>query len=111
MVYSPDQGRAPAGPGAGRARTALLAAGGRRHVLSGSRVLLGRSRECDVVVYDPNVSRRHTELNADGDRVEHCVDLGSTNGMKVNRRRVGHARLRHGRSGYDRVTDLTFELD
>ena len=34
-------------------RQALLVGGGRRTVLSGSRVVLGRSRECDIVVERP----------------------------------------------------------
>ena len=30
-------------------------------------MVLGRSRECDIVVDDANVSRRHAELRAEGD--------------------------------------------
>src|SRR5215204_1039304 len=61
MVYSPDRAarvldadRAP--QDAGRA---LLVWEGRRSVLSGDVVLLGRSRECEVMLEDPNVSRKH----------------------------------------------------
>jgi pSer/pThr/pTyr-binding forkhead associated (FHA) protein len=83
---------------------------GRRNVLSGASVLVGRSRDCDVVVSDPNVTRRHIELRR-GDRGWAAVDLGSTNGMKVNGRRVGHAELNPGDRIRIGVTDLTFELD
>src|SRR6266702_2349715 len=38
-------------PASGRA---MLVSDGRRTVLTGGRVLLGRSRECDVVIDDPN---------------------------------------------------------
>ncbi len=79
-------------------------------MLSGSRVLLGRSRECDVVIDDANVSRRHAELSADDDGWS-IRDLGSTNGVKVNRRRVDRARLRHGDRVTVGVTDLDFELE
>jgi FhaA, N-terminal domain/FHA domain len=109
MVYSPDREARPLEPLLDR-RKALLVSEGRRNVLGGERVLIGRSRECDVVVSDPNVSRRHIELR----RGEHgwaAVDLGSTNGMKVNGRRVGHAELEAGDRITIGVTDLTFELD
>jgi predicted component of type VI protein secretion system len=112
MVYSPDRGARLLEPEGGVAarRRALLVGEGRRSVLSGSRVVLGRSRDCDVVVVDPNVSRRHAELQRD----EHgwsIADLGSTNGIKVNGRRVDHAPLREGDRITLGVTDLTFELD
>ena len=109
MVYSPDREARPLEPALDR-RQALLLAEGRRNVLSGERVLVGRSRECDVTVSDPNVSRRHIELRR-GDRGWAAVDLGSTNGMKVNGRRIGHAELSPGDRITIGVTDLTFELE
>jgi hypothetical protein len=109
MVYSPDRPARPLEPELDR-RQALLIAEGRRHVLSGERALVGRSRECDVVVSDPNVSRRHIELRR-AERGWTAVDLGSTNGMKVNGRRVGQAGLDPGDRITIGVTDLTFELD
>jgi hypothetical protein len=109
MVYSPDRAPHRLEPELDR-RQALLVSEGRRNVLSGERVLVGRSRECDVVVSDPNVSRRHIELRR-GERGWAAVDLGSTNGMKVNGRRVGHAELNPGDRITVGVTDLTFELD
>jgi hypothetical protein len=93
MVYSP-----------------LLVGGDRRNVLSGNRVVLGRSREADIVLQDPNVSRRHAELRR-GDGGWQIVDLGSTNGIKVNGRRVDNQPLRPGDQITIGVTDLTFELD
>jgi Protein of unknown function (DUF3662)/Inner membrane component of T3SS, cytoplasmic domain len=109
MVYSPDREARPLEPALDR-RQALLVAEGRRNVLSGERVLVGRSRECDVTVSDPNVSRRHIELRR-GNRGWSAVDLGSTNGMKVNGRRIGHAELNPGDRITIGVTDLTFELE
>ena len=109
MVYSPDRAARPLEPIPDR-RQALLVSEGRRNVLSGERILIGRSRECDIVVSDPNVSRRHIELRR-GERGWAAVDLGSTNGMKINGRRLSHAELEPG----DRITigisDLTFELE
>src|SRR4029453_12280989 len=57
MVFSPDRAARPLEPALDR-RQALLGAEGRRNVLGGDHVLVGRSRECDVTVSDPNVSRR-----------------------------------------------------
>jgi hypothetical protein len=109
MVYSPDREARPLEPALDRSE-ALLVAEGRRNVLSGERVMIGRSRECDVVVSDPNVSRRHIELRR-GERGWAAVDLGSTNGMKVNGRRLSHAELEPGDRITIGITDLTFELE
>ena len=109
MVYSADREARPLEPALDRSQ-ALLVAEGRRNVLSGERVTVGRSRDCDVVVSDPNVSRRHIELRR-GERGWAAVDLGSTNGMKVNGRRLSHAELEPGDRITIGITDLTFELD
>jgi hypothetical protein len=112
MVYSPDRAARkldPERPLAAR-RQALLVSEGRRSVLSGSRVVLGRSRDCDVVVADANVSRRHAELQRD-EQGWSIADLGSTNGVKLNGRKVEHAPLRDGDRITLGVTDLTFELE
>jgi hypothetical protein len=109
MVYSPSRDARRIDPADDR-RQALLVGGGRRNVLSGNRVVLGRSREADIVLQDPNVSRRHAELRRE-DGSWQIVDLGSTNGIKVNGRRVDNQPLRPGDQITIGVTDLTFELD
>lgn len=109
MVYAPDRAARPLEPELGR-RQALLVTEGRRNVLRGDHAVVGRSRECAVTVSDPNVSRRHIELRR-GEHGWSAVDLGSTNGMKVNGRRIGHAELNPGDRITIGVTDLTFELD
>ncbi len=71
--------------------------------------VLGRSRRCDIVLTDPNVSREHAEVRRQGDGFM-LRDLGSTNGTRLNRRDVKQAVLQHG----DRIelgtTELTFEM-
>jgi hypothetical protein len=109
MVYSPSRDARRLEPAQDR-RQALLVGDGRRNVLSGSRVVLGRSREADIVLQDPNVSRRHAELRRDEGGWQ-IVDLGSTNGIKVNGRRVNIQPLSPGDQITIGVTDLTFELD
>jgi hypothetical protein len=109
MVYSPDREVRRLEPVLDR-RQALLVSEGRRSVLSGNRAVVGRSRDSDVVVSDPNVSRRHAEVRR-GEEGWSVVDLGSTNGVKVNGRRVDSARLQPGDRITIGVTDLTFELE
>ena len=111
MVYTPDRAQAPrkleAPPTSGRA---MLVGAGRRRVLSKGQVVLGRSREADIVVDDPNVSRRHAELRGD-DGAWTVRDLGSTNGIKVNGRRVEQASLSPGDDLVLGTTHLTFEVE
>ena len=109
MVYSPDREVRRLEPAPSRAR-AVLAAEGKRNVVSGPLAVIGRSRDCDVVLSDQNVSRRHAEVRRDGAEWV-VVDLGSTNGVKLNRRRVEEARLQNGDTITLGVTDLTFELE
>ena len=110
MVYKPPAGGVPteaASPvelGVEPLR-ATLTVNGRTHELEGRRVLIGRSKECDVQLADPNASRRHAELRREGDAFW-LVDLGSTNGLDVNGKRTQRAKLADG----DRVTIGTTEL-
>jgi hypothetical protein len=97
MVYSPsrDARRLEPLPSSGPDARSLLVGAGKRTVLSGSRVVIGRSRECDIQLDDPNVSRRHAEVRREGDAWI-VADLGSTNGIKINGRRVPEGELRPG---------------
>jgi FhaA, N-terminal domain/FHA domain len=70
-----------------RQATALLILGGKRIIVGSGGATLGRSRQCDVVVDDPNVSRTHAELRPRGGSWV-LTDLGSTNGSSVNGRRI-----------------------
>lgn len=60
---------------------------GTHHKLKGGVMSVGRLSSSDIVIDDQNVSRRHAEIHSSGDSYE-LVDLGSTNGCKVNGRRV-----------------------
>jgi hypothetical protein len=51
------------------------------------RTLIGRSPECEIFLDDVTVSRRHAELEREGDTFT-IRDLGSLNGTYVNRRRI-----------------------
>jgi hypothetical protein len=87
--------------------TVALSWDGERREIDKRRVVLGRSRECDVQVNDPNVSRRHAELRQEGSTYW-IVDLDSTNGVEVNGKRVRRARLSDGDVVTLGSTELTF---
>jgi FHA domain len=60
-----------------------------------TELLLGRHRECDVVLGSLGVSRRHAQLRyRDGSWI--LQDLESTNGTTVNGVRVGRCEIRPG---------------
>ena len=83
---------------------------GTRHEVKERRVVLGRSRDCDIQLADANVSRRHAELRQEGASYW-IVDLGSTNGMEVNGKRVKRAKLRDGDTITLGSTDVTFSRE
>jgi hypothetical protein len=110
MVYSPDRSaRRIDAPAAAPGGQAMLVGQDKRTILSGSRLLIGRSRDCDVSVEDPNVSRRHAELRFEGGYWV-IADLGSTNGVKVNGHRVDQARLEPGDEIVLGLARLRFEI-
>jgi hypothetical protein len=86
MIYSTSarvRGPLAEEPGRRRAPRALLVVGGRRLLVPPGGGTIGRSRDCEIVIEDSGVSRRHAAIRpgADGWTVE---DLGSTNGVLVN---------------------------
>jgi len=83
---------------------------GRRTVLDKRRSVLGRSRDVDVQIEDPNVSRRHAEIVQEGS-VYWLVDLGSTNGTEVEGQRVQRARLADGSRFTVGETTVTFSTE
>jgi len=72
--------------------------------------IIGRSRDCAVVLDDAGVSRRHAELRPDGDGWT-IADLASTNGVLVNGRALqGVQSLHPGDQLELGSTQLVFEL-
>jgi FHA domain-containing protein len=61
----------------------LVLADGSRFDLPDDPVTVGRAPDCDLVLADPTVSKHHFELRHQGADVV-LVDLGSTNGTRVN---------------------------
>jgi predicted component of type VI protein secretion system len=114
MVYSTservsEQLREP-DPRRARAR---LRVNGRVHPVASGGAMLGRSRDCDVILDDANVSRHHAEIRPSGGSWT-VRDLGSTNGVKVNGRRVDPQRpqsLKRGDELEIGTSHVTFELE
>jgi FHA domain-containing protein len=108
MVYSTTGARRVESPR--RDSRALLVGEDKRTVITGDSFVIGRSRECDLVLDDPNVSRRHAELRrADGGW--EVVDLGSTNGIKLNGKRSRGGSLNPGDEITLGLSRLTFEQE
>ena len=99
-------------PEAGLVATrAIVSLGDRRYVLDGPKAVIGRSKDCDCVLRDPNVSRRHAELRRAETGDWTIADLGSTNGVKVNGRQVSSSRLRPGDQVTVGTTTFTFDIE
>lgn len=79
------------GAGAG----AIVLPSGDRFVLGDATVTIGRLPESVLVLEDPNVSRQHAEIRPSGTGFV-LVDLGSTNGSKVNGIKVSERVLEDG---------------
>jgi hypothetical protein len=112
MIYSTSArvGGPVEAPQRPRSERALLSVGGRRLLLPPGGGVVGRSRDCDVVLDDSGISRHHAEIRPTPDGWE-IEDLGSTNGVIVNGLEVrGREPLRGG----DRIefgsTDAVFEI-
>ncbi|TWP38229.1 FhaA domain-containing protein [Leekyejoonella antrihumi] len=76
---------------------------GDRYPLFGAITVIGRDDDVDVILDDPGISRRHSEIRVTNDG-PHLImtlsDLGSTNGTFVNGERINRVRVQEA----DRIT-------
>lgn len=84
-----------------------LTANGSRYEIDKRRTVIGRSKDCDLQLVDPNVSRRHAEVRQEGTAFW-LVDLDSTNGVVVNGQRLKRAKLESGDTITLGSTELVF---
>jgi len=101
MIY--EAGGAPPGP----VEVVTLSFGGHAHELNAPRVVIGRSKDADIQVPDPNVSRRHAEIRREGQGYV-LMDLDSTNGIEVNGRIVKQLDLENGSRFTVGSTEIVF---
>jgi hypothetical protein len=114
MIYKPSEpppteAASPAELGLER-ELAYLVVGGKRHELRKRRTVIGRSKDSDLQLDDPNASRRHAEVRQEG-TAYWIVDLDSTNGLEVNGRRAKRAKLDTGDKVTIGSTDLVFDVE
>lgn len=100
-------GEVRGGPGGGLDATLVLP-DGQRLAIGEEPVVLGRLPSCTLVIDDPNVSRRHAEVTRQDGAVV-VVDLGSTNGTRVNGASVARQELVDGDKITVGTTTFTFE--
>jgi len=62
---------------------------GQSFSLKNAEVFIGRHGQCELVLHDPEISRRHLKI-APGENGWWLDDLGSTNGSFVNGQRITH---------------------
>jgi hypothetical protein len=87
--------KVPTAPDA-RPRLVIHANNARRDVvLDGDVVTIGRVTDCDVVVADKGVSRRHAQIRTK-DGASTLTDLGSTNGTQLNGQQIQSRVLNDG---------------
>jgi hypothetical protein len=84
---------------------ATVTVNGAQHPLEKPVMVIGRSKDTDIRVADPNISRRHAEIRQEGSTFW-IVDLDSTNGVAVNGRALKRAKL----DDEDRITLGSTEL-
>ena len=115
MVYSAvrsaPEPEAGAGPTATVATRAVVSVDDRRYVLEGPRATIGRAKDAACVLRDPNISRHHAELRRTSTGDWTIADLGSTNGIKVNGRRVSSTRLGPGDEVTLGTTTFLFDVE
>ena len=77
----------------------------RRFDLRRGSNVIGRGTDCDLQLLDQGISRRHVDIQYDGNFAT-AYDLGSTNGTTVNGHEISSQLLRHGdviRVGHTRI--------
>jgi hypothetical protein len=89
---------------------AVLSWSGQRREIERPRVVLGRSKDADVQIVDPNVSRRHAELRQEGSDYW-LIDLDSTNGVEVRGKRVKRLKLEDGTRFTLGSTEIAFSKE
>jgi pSer/pThr/pTyr-binding forkhead associated (FHA) protein len=68
---------------------------GESFILTGSRVIMGRSEKADIRLSDAKASREHVEITKVGDNWV-ATDLGSQNGVLVNDKKIKQETLKEG---------------
>ncbi len=68
---------------------------GESFILTGNRIIMGRSEKADIRLTDAKASREHVEITKVGDNWV-ATDLGSQNGVLVNEKKIKQETLKEG---------------
>jgi len=117
MIYRPEAVPAPQPTEAAspvelgiQNEVAFLSWSGQRHEIGRPRLVLGRSKDADVQIVDPNVSRRHAELRREGSDYW-LGGRDSTNGVEVRGKRVKRLKLEDGTLFTIGSTEIAFSRE
>ncbi len=88
--------------------SAFVVFNGKRHQI-GERTVLGRDATADIPLNDPAASRNHLQLSWDGKNI-FASDLGSTNGTKLDGKRIQNVTVDAGDELVIGKTVLAFRI-
>jgi pSer/pThr/pTyr-binding forkhead associated (FHA) protein len=71
--------------------------------------IVGRDRESNIQIKDPHISRRHISIDVLPDGSMTLMDLGSSNGLLINGKKVANAVLNPGDTFTVGITTFTIE--
>lgn len=61
---------------------------GKSYIIDRESVLIGRDPSCDICIDDPLISKVHSRITVDEDKLFRIEDLGSTNGTFLNKKKL-----------------------
>lgn len=101
MIDSESFAPAPAAPAQHAPRTPIelrVVSGpdrGEVHAIESGEYMVGRGLDCQIVLKDPAVSRKHFRVVRNGDHAE-VIDMGGANGTNINGQRASRHQLAAG---------------
>jgi two-component system, cell cycle response regulator len=61
---------------------------GQSYIIDKEEVLIGRDSSCEIILEDPLVSKIHSRITMEEDKIFRIEDLGSTNGTYLNKKKL-----------------------
>ncbi|HUF00156.1 MAG TPA: FHA domain-containing protein, partial [Anaerolineales bacterium] len=96
-------------PTFGYLKLQLPGIGDQEFEVSKPEIMVGRGQTNDIVLQDSKVSRSHARFDFDAEGGVTVVDLGSTNGIRVNGIRVDKAKIQTGDVVFIGASQITYE--
>lgn len=61
---------------------------GKSYIIDRESILIGRDPSCDICLDDPLISKVHSRITVEEDKIFRIEDLGSTNGTYLNKKKL-----------------------